>query len=390
MANFTGRSSFTATDYETLSLIFGAIASDLSIIKKNGTLIVTQFSAENTINELSENWGWNCSNGVFSTVPFNMSGNQELLVVMEHNYSLVSVSHNLTCKVNSTDGNQSITLPFNFNNIAIESYNSTLKGDSGIEVQFQIKNSFNNLNNIEWNITAAGQVVKSAAPLTLSQGETTTITQEINFTTRGVKPLKITIYSGDFTDTYSENIRLYSLDILDFLNIVKNGTTRIFNFILQNTWVNLTAYWNVSNPVIENTTILDSNESLIVVIEENYGQGKKEVEIKLYNQTVLEDSIKEVFTIKEIGINEFETLHQNSSWAITSALVTNNINPLNISWQLNNTQELILSTQNLELNTSDTAFVIVQSNFSTSGIYPLTFIINSSALNDNETGVAVS
>jgi len=94
MANFTGRSSFTATDYETLSLIFGAIASDLSIIKKNGTLIVTQFSAENTINELSENWGWNCSNGVFSTVPFNMSGNQELLVVMEHNYSLVSVSHN--------------------------------------------------------------------------------------------------------------------------------------------------------------------------------------------------------------------------------------------------------------------------------------------------------
>ena len=390
MANFTGRSSFTATDYETLSLIFGAIASDLSIIKKNGTLIVTQFSAENTINELSENWGWNCSNGVFSTVPFNMSGNQELLVVMEHNYSLVSVSHNLTCKVNSTDGNQSITLPFNFNNIAIESDNSTLKGDSGIEVQFQIKNYFNNLNNIEWNITAAGQVVKSAAPLTLSQGETTTITQEINFTTRGVKPLKITIYSGNFTDTYSENIRLYSLDILDFLNIVKNGTTRIFNFIIQNDWVNLTAYWNISNPVIENTTILDTNESLVVVIEENYGQGKKEVEIKLYNQTVLEDSIKEVFTIKEIGISEFETLHQNNSWAITAALVTNNIAPLNLSWQLNNTEGLIFSINNTELATNEKAFIIIESNFSKSGIYPLTMLINSSNKNDNATGVAIS
>ena len=387
--NFTGRSSATASDYETLKLIFGAIASDLSIIKKNGTLIVTQFSAENTINELSQNWAWNCSNGVTSIVPFNMSANQGLLVVMEHNYSLSLLNHNLTCKVNSTDGNQSITLPFEFNSIEIEGYNSSLKGESGIEIQFQIKNYFNTLN-VEWNITAAGQTIKSSAPITLTQGQTTSITQEINFTTRGVKPLKIIVYSGNFSDTYSENIRLYSLDILDFLNIVKNGTTRIFNFILQNTWVNLTAYWNVSNPVIENTTILDSNESLIVVIEENYGQGKKEVEIKLYNQTVLEDSIKEVFTIKEIGINEFETLHQNSSWAITSALVTNNINPLNISWQLNNTQELILSTQNLELNTSDTAFVIVQSNFSTSGIYPLTFIINSSALNDNETGVAVS
>ncbi|MBI4010246.1 MAG: RHS repeat protein, partial [Candidatus Aenigmarchaeota archaeon] len=387
--NFTGRSSANANDYEILKLLFGAIANDLSIIKKNGTLIVTQFSAENTINELSQNWGWNCSNGVFSTVPFNMSGNQGLLVVMEHNYSLSSLSHNLTCIVNSTDGNQSLTLPFNFNGIAVEGYNSSLKGESGIEVQFQIVNYFNTLN-VEWNITAAGQTAQSTAPITLTQGESTSITQEFNFTTRGVKPLKITIYSGNFTDTYSENIRLYSLDILDFLNIVKNGTTRIFNFIIQNDWINLTAYWNVSNPVIENTTILDTNESLIVIIEENYGQGKKEVEVKLYNQSVLEDSITEVFTIKEIGIDEFENLHQNDSWAVTSALVTNNINPLNISWMLDNSQQNISSTQSLELDTSGQAFIIVESNFSESGIYPLNFLINSSNKNDNVTGVAIS
>jgi len=39
------------------------------------------------------------------------------------------------------------------------------------------------------------------------------------------------------------------------------------------------AFWNVSNPVIENTTVLDTNESLIVVIEENYGQGQKEATV---------------------------------------------------------------------------------------------------------------
>ena len=190
--------------------------------------------------------------------------------------------------------------------------------------------------------------------------------------------------------TVQARSREYSLDILDFLNIVKNGTTRIFNFIIQNDWVNLTAYWNISNPVIENTTILDTNESLVVVIEENYGQGKKEVEIKLYNQTVLEDSIKEVFTIKEIGISEFETLHQNNSWAITAALVTNNIAPLNLSWQLNNTEGLIFSINNTELATNEKAFIIIESNFSKSGIYPLTMLINSSNKNDNATGVAIS
>lgn len=387
--NLTGGINASLSDYETLKLLFGAKANELAVIKKNGTLIVTQFSAENTINELSQNWGWNCSNGVQSTILFNMSANQGLLVVMEHNYSLSSLSHNLTCKINSSDGNQSITLPSEFNKIAIENYNSSLKGESGIEVQFQIKNYFDTLN-VEWNITAAGQTIKSSAPIALAQGQTTSITQEINFTTRGVKPLKITIYSGNFTDTYSENIRLYSLDILDFLNIVKNGTTRIFNFIIQNTWTTLTAYWNVSDPVVENTVNLTSNESLIVVIEENYPQGRKEVEVRLYNQTILEDKVTEIFTIKHIGINQFDTLHENNSWAITAALVTNNINPLNLSWQLNNTQELISSTQNLELNTSGTAFIVVESKFSNSSIYPLTFMINSSNKNDNATGVAIS
>src|SRR3989338_2993287 len=292
-----------------------------------------------------------------------MSANQGLLVIIEHNYSLSSLSHNLTCKINSSDGNQSITLPFEFNKIAIENYNSSLKGDSGIEVQFQIKNYFDTLS-VEWNITAADKTIKSSSPIALTQGQTASITQEINFTTRGVKPLKITVYSGNFTDTYPENIRLYSLDILDFLNIAKNGTTRIFNFLIQNTWLNLTAYWNVSDPVVQNATILNQNESLIVVIEENYGQGQKEVEIRLYNQTVLEDKITEIFSIKHIGINEFETLHQNNSWAVTSALVVNNINPLNMSWRLDNSQENITSTQNLDLNTSDTAFVVIESNFS--------------------------
>ena len=180
------------------------------------------------------------------------------------------------------------------------------------------------------------------------------------------------------------------MDILDFLNIVKNGTTRIFNFIIQNTWTTLTAYWNVSDPVVENTVNLTNNESLIVVIEENYPQGRKEVEVRLYNQTILEDKITEVFTINEIGINSFETLHENNSWAITSALVTNNINKLNLSWRLDNSQYNITSTQNLELNTSEQAFIIVENNFSSSGIYPLNFLINSSNKNDNVTGVAIS
>ena len=180
------------------------------------------------------------------------------------------------------------------------------------------------------------------------------------------------------------------MGIQDYLDIVKNGTTRIFNFIIQNNWYNLTAKFNISNPVIENTTALNQSEVLIVVIEENYGQGNKQVDIKVFNNTVKEDSLMEIFRIRQIEITEFQTLYQNTSNVVTSSIIKNNINPLNLSWQLNNTEQLITSTQNLELNTSEQGIIVIESNYSSSGIYPLTFKINSSALNDNATGVSVS
>jgi len=83
-------------------------------------------------------------------------------------------------------------------------------------------------------------------------------------------------------------------------------------------------------------------------------------------------------------------LHENASRAVVGAFVVNNVQTRNISWQLNNSQSLISSSQNIELNTSQQAIVVIESNFSSSGIYPLTFSINSSTLNDNATGVTVS
>ena len=245
------------------------------------------------------------------------------------------------------------------------------------------------MGNISWNITA-DNLVYNASITSLNQGQTATISQEINFTNAGTKQIKITIGAGNFTDTYSENIKLYSLGINQFINYIKNGTTRIFNFIIKNDWASITARFNITNPVLENTTTLANNESLIVVIEENYAQGQKDVTVNTFNSTFLEDIELDVFKIKHIGINRFEILFENNSKAVTNALVVNNINPLNLSWKLDNSQQLINSTQNLYLNTSEQAFVVVETNFSESGIYSLNFLINSSTFNDNQTGVAIS
>ncbi len=234
------------------------------------------------------------------------------------------------------------------------------------------------------------RIYKSASPIALNQLQTAYVSQELNFTKAGTKDIKITISSEHFNDTYEENVRLYSLGIQQYLNYVKNGTTRIFSFLIKNDWTNLSTYWNFTNPSLNNTLNLSQNESLIVVIEEDYGQGQKDISINTFNSSVLEDFEKDLFRIKHIGINSFQTLHQNSSMAIVSAFVVNNANPMNISWQLNNSEQLIRSNGNIELATSQLAIIVIASNFSSGGVYPLKFMVNSSTLGDNATGVAIS
>src|SRR3989338_1610274 len=386
--NITGRANTAATDYEPLNLIFGTLANGFSLIKQNATLAILEFDALNSINQQSNNWGWNCSHGLISTLPFNMSENQNLMLIIENNFTL-NEGVNFTCRINSSDGNQSKSFSFSFDSIKIEEYNNTLIDSDTLRVKFQIKNYYSPLTNINWNITANG-LLYSQSGISLNQGQTTTITQDLNFTNAGTKQIKVTIGSGNFTDTYTENVRLYSLGIQQYLNQIKNGTTRIFTFLVHNDWANLSAYWNFTNPVVANTLNLSQNESLIVVIEENYGQGQKDISINTFNSSRLEDFELDTFKIKHIGINSLQTLHENSSRAVIGAFIVNNVQARNMSWQLNNSQQLITSSQNLELNISQQAIVVIESNFSSSGIYPLTFSINSSTLNDNATGVTVS
>ncbi len=278
--NLTGQSA-SSSDYERINLIFGAVANALQILYKNASTIVTEFTAKNTINQNSINWSWNCTNGVVSTIPFNMSPNEELLVVMEHNYSLSN--KNLSCSVFSADGNQSKFTTLLFDGIKIEDYNSTLMDKDTINLKFNIKNYFASLNDIKWNVSFNGALYSNASGISLNQGQSTTITQELNFTFGGLKQIKVNIGSGNFTDSYSEYYYIKWLNLNQFFTTIKNATTRIFDFLITNeNIVNTTAQFNITNPSLNYSLNLSNNETLIVVIEENYGQGDKQVNVQIF------------------------------------------------------------------------------------------------------------
>ena len=388
LVNLSGRTGTTLNDYEYFNMLFGALAQGISILKQNATNIVTEFTAYNSINQLSQNWGWQCNNGVVSNVSFNMSANENIFIVMEHNFSLSNGS--LVCSVNSSDGNQSLTMPLSYSGIAITNYNSTKTDADSVLVKFGVTNYFTT-QNINWNITTDGKVYRSTSPITLQQGESTWISQEVNYSGSGLKEIRLSTGSGNFSDTYAEYYYVDWLEIGQFYATIKNATARIFDFIIYNeNDLNTTTKWNSSVPILENTTWLDGEESLIVVIEEDFGQGNKQVNIKVFNGTLQDDRLLDIFKIRQIEISQFQTMHQEPSRTVVASTIKNNINPLNISWSLDNSQSLITPNQTIELNTSEQVIVVVESSFNSEGIYPLTFGINSSSYNDNATGVAIS
>ena len=384
----TARAS-ASVDLGLYNMIFGTLSNYLSILGKNATVVVTEFSSENNIRELSTNWQWDC-NGISSSLPFNMSASEEeLLVIIENNYTLQN-EYNLTCIVNSTDGRQNSTAILTFDGIAIEDYNSIRIDKDSVLVRFGIKNYFSTLN-ASWNITADNLLYRSSSPITLEQGQSTSISQQLNFTKGGIKEIKATVYSGDFTDTYTEYYLVKWLTINGFYYTIKNGTTRIMDFIVQNlNDLTTTSRWNTTNPALNYSTNLSSNKSILVFIEENYPEGRKEPTITASNASFVEESIKDIFIIDQIGIISFSTLYDSDVKSVAQAEIINNINPLNLSWRLNKTDAIIASEQNVELNSSGAAIIVVEFNYSASGIYPLTFVINSSSQSDNVTGVAIA
>ena len=206
-----------------------------------------------------------------------------------------------------------------------------------------------------------------------------------------MKKIKINIGSGNLTDSYTDYQYIKWLDLNQFYSTVKNATARVFDFLVTNkNTETAAALWNISNPSLNYSLNLSNNESLIVIIEEDYGQGNKQVNVRVFNNSVEEDNLLDVFKIRQVSIESFQTLFENSSSSIVSSVVKNNINPLNVSWRLNNTQDLISSNQNVLLNTSEQMIVVIESSYSDTGVYPLSFIVNSTAYNDNATGVSVS
>ena len=163
-------------------------------------------------------------------------------------------------------------------------------------------------------------------------------------------------------------------------------TAAVITFDLVNNWYGGDITWNLSDPLIENVTSLDHNQTMLVLIEHNYSQGEKEARVDAFADTFV-DSVLDYFWINPLMIESMSTLSDGLT-AVTEILVENNLAVnQSFSWRFDTGVENITSTS--LTNVEESAIILIESNQVSEGVYKTTGVINSSSYDDNERGVIV-
>jgi hypothetical protein len=212
---------------------------------------------------------------------------------------------------------------------------------------------------------------------------------ELNYSSDSTKGLNINVYSLPVAGDYYYDRFLYRGALIkNFNRIATNYTTNVLLFDVYNNWYSGYVNWSIGEPNIVNSTYLNSNESLMIFIENNYStQGYEQPEINATVSSYVE-RIKEFFEIRPIKIMNLLTLSENLSNSVSEMDVINNFNTSQpFDWVFNSGSSNISSNQPTNLNASETVFVYIASNYSNSDVYKTTATANSSSYNDTENGV---
>ena len=126
----------------------------------------------------------------------------------------------------------------------------------------------------------------------------------------------------------------------------------------------------------------------MVFVEESYSAG---VKTPLFRglTTNFTASFNDIFRIIPVDLLNYEILTQNRNSTIAAFDIRNNDNITNVSWKMDTGQVVIVPNMSAVLNKSQMVFVYVETNYTTTGVYPTTGTANSSRDSDNSSGVAV-
>lgn len=159
-------------------------------------------------------------------------------------------------------------------------------------------------------------------------------------------------------------------------------------FDVYNKWpANLSVGWNITDPNVSSSTYLNKSQFVMVIIENNYtADGRHEPQIIAYSNSFL-STFKDRFSIFIIHLLDIQVLKQSIYSTITGLTTRSHSGNRSLSWNYNTGQQVINSSIPVFVNESKDVMIIVESNYTTSGVYGINASVNSSIFNDNSQGV---
>lgn len=344
------------------------------------------FSVKNTLNAAVQDVNWSCSTGQSGRV--NLSAYEEQLVSFTLNHSLAGWK-NMTCSANSTEGSGNVLLSYLVHDVEITEMNiSSISGDQKT-VRFSIKNYFST-QNVNWSVESAERQHTGSA--TINGGNSTQITQQVNYSTPGLKRFFVNVSSLQGYDNRTEYLRLQGLELERYYQNNVTYADRHLVYELKNNWAsNLTVNWNLTDPVLNNSRniTLSYNETLLVFIDANYtSPGVKNPQFTLYNSS-MNVSVADRFALDFVEIPQHTTLSASSTQGQAEFFVRNNVQRQNISWSFNTGVTNISSTRTIDLNNSEFVMIFVAANYSYEGAFITEAYANSTQWNDSLRGAMV-
>jgi YD repeat-containing protein len=369
-------------DYEWKNIKFGIRANNISVIYSNTSYRTFEFDMGSDITENSYNASWNCSNGINSVI-FNLTSKESVKYFIQQNYTIPGAK-NFTCIANGVDGNESKTLSFNVDGLKIENYDVLYSNVSRRIISCNVHNYFDAVSGV---ILLYDYTNLSVQNMNFASNGDVMIFAESNYSSDAVNSYLVQVNTANTSTFYKDSFSIRGAIIKNYNRInSKNYTTNVLMFDVLNNWNNGYVNWSISEPNIKNSTYLNNNESILIFIENNYTiQGNRQPEINVTTSTYV-DRIREFFEIKPIKISNLLTLSENKSNSVSELIVKNNLNNTqSFTWKFDTGVANV--TNATYLNASESIFVYIASNYTTSKVYQTTALVNTTAYNDTEYGV---
>lgn len=377
-------SSSVSSDRQTLPVRFGTRAQSINLTSSNVSVKNFEFLIYNDLNATVNNVHWNCTYNLSNNSIVNLSGLQYLHNLFLNNFTTPGAK-TLICYAYSNDGNESKNLTFTIDALEVEEYNVLLVNTSRRIVAFNARNYYNTVEaNI--SITTNNQTISNLT--NISSGDYAMVFTEVNYSTDGDQKFDINLSTSGYSDRYIDYFTLQGVGLENYNRISKNYTTNILLFEVRNNWNPGIVSWNLSNPAITNSSNLSTNQTVMVLVENNYTtQGNNQAQITATTSSFM-DVINDFFEIRPLNIFNLQTLNSNKNSSIIEVSVENNLNAVQeFNWQFNSGTNTINSSTNV--NITNTTLVLIEVNYTTDGVYKTTAAVNSSSYSDSSTGVVI-